>query len=192
MLKPLDSYYQFETDRLRFRPIEKSDIEHWLPFFDNNPSLRFLGMGASPYKDLSSLEKCMFWLNRQMDRKLKGQYGQLAVIEKDSGKFIGVAGLIYRNEMGVENELEVTYSLLPDFHGRGYGTEAAKGFMNFAFNNVGLQTVISIIHQENSASINIAEKNGLSPDFQIDDYMGMPVIIYRKTEEPSKTNGSTI
>ena len=177
-MKPIQSYYHLETDRLQFRPIELSDVESWLPFFDNNPSLRFVGMGSDAFKNLSDQEKCFRWLNKQIERKENDQYGQLSVIEKQTGKFIGVAGLIYRNEMGVDDSLEVTYSLLTEAHGKGYGTEAAVCFKDFAFNKVGVNHVVSIIHKENKASKNVAQKNGMSILYDIDDYMSMPVHIY--------------
>ena len=179
MYKPLKSYYSLNSERLLFRPIVGRDVDLWLPFFDNNSTLHFLGMTSSYFKGLSDVEKCSKWLGRQIEREKNQVYGQLAVIEKSSNKFIGVAGLIYRNEMGIENELEVTYSLLPKYHGKGYGTEAATLFKNFAFNEIGLDSVISIIHQENDASKNVARKNGMSMEFEIPDYMGMPVYVFR-------------
>lgn len=114
-----------------------------------------------------------------MEREANGEFGQLAVVEKASGAMIGLGGIIYRNEDGIENDFEVTYSLLPNSHGKGYGTELAVHFKEFGLKHTGNKTMISIIHQENMPSIRVAEKNGMVQDGALDSYMDMPIFIYR-------------
>ena len=177
--QPPQSYYERSSERLLFRPIAADDIPRWLPFFGGNPSLKYLGMDSGEFKDLNDLEKSTKWLQLQIDRQLNGEYGQLAVVEKESGRFMGVGGLIFRDGFGVHEDYEVTYSLLTEFHGQGYGTELAIHFKQFAFEQLALDSVVSIIHKENVASINVAKKNGMAVDFELDDYMGMPVYIFR-------------
>jgi RimJ/RimL family protein N-acetyltransferase len=173
-----NSYYNQESIRLSYRALRKDDIQSWIPFFNNNPALRFVGMESSMFKHLSCEEKATKWIERQMQRKDEGQYGQVAVIEKATGNFIGVGGIIYRDEHGVIDSYEVTYSLLPAFHGMGYGTELAIHFKKYILKELPNATVISIIHRENEASINVARKNGMVPLRTIDNYMEMPITVF--------------
>ena len=119
---PKEDYYKQETDRLLIRALNERDIELWEAFFPNNPALRFLGVESDLFKDLSNYERSAKWINKQIERKNNGIHSQLAVIEKSSGKLIGLGGIIYRNEMGVDDEYEITYSLIPAFQGKGFGT----------------------------------------------------------------------
>lgn len=173
-----ESYYQLESERLRFRALTLEDCKLWLPFFEDTASLRFMGMASELFKDLSSEEKCEKWISRQLERQKDGVYGQLAVIEKSTGNLIGLGGLIARFDEKVNEELEVTYSFMPEARGKGYATELATFFRDFAFENTSLPSVISIIHQDNFASMNVAEKNGMKPENEF-DYIGTPVRCYR-------------
>ncbi len=177
-----EKYYQQESERLEFRELTESDVKKWLPFFKDTASLRFLGMGTDAFKDLSDWERAEKWIHRQIERKNNHQYGQLATIEKTTGKLIGVSGLILREEEDVHGEIEVTYSLLPEARGNGFATELAIHFKQWAFENTDRESVISIIHMENTASINVARKNGMLPDNAL-QFMGMPVHVFRVHRE---------
>ncbi len=173
-----EKYYHLESERLSYRALTIEDCSLWLPFFDDTPSLRFLGMGSSIFEGMNNAQKCEKWISRQLERQKDGVYGQLAVIEKSTGKFIGLAGLIARFEENINKELEVTYSLLKEARGKGYATELAIFFRDYAFENTSLPSVISIIHQDNFPSMNVAEKNGMQPENEF-ELIGMPVRCYR-------------
>ena len=114
-----------------------------------------------------------------MQHTLKNNYefGQLAIIEKKTGVFIGVGGVIYR-EINGKPEYEITYSLLKEHWGQGYGTELALYFQNLMLNTYKVESIISIIHEENKASINVAEKNELVFDSKM-EFLKMPMLVYR-------------
>jgi ribosomal-protein-alanine N-acetyltransferase len=172
---PTSDYYNQTTDRLIFRSFEQEDIRRWEPFFIDNPTLVYLG--AALFEHLSALEKSESWISRQIDRQKNNQFGQLAAIDKETGELIGVGGIIYR-ELEAGDEYEITYSLMPKAWGKGLGTELAVHFKNYAKNVVGLKSVISIIHVDNEASINVAKKNGMVKESEF-EFMEMPVVVYR-------------
>lgn len=174
--QPPKHYYTQESDRLIFRAIASSDIDLWEPFFENNPTIRFVGADQFPH--LSNKEKSTNWLSRQIERQSNQTYGQLAVIEKATRTFIGVGGIIERNDEALVG-FEITYSLLPPFWGKGYATELAMHFKSFALENIASREIASIIHLENEASINVAKKNGMHETRTVDNYMGMPVAVYK-------------
>ena len=173
--KPSQDYYTLSSDRLYFTPIDQSLITVWESFFKDNPSLKFLGFKDS--KD-SSLEMSQLWISKQMERMNNNEFGQLAIFEKKSLDFIGFAGIIPRKINGLY-DYEITYSLLAQYRGKGYATEASILFKEYMFLNTPVNSVISIIHIENEASKKVAIKNGMSIDDEI-EFMNMPVFIYRK------------
>ena len=177
--KPAQNYYSLQSNRLTFRSFKEGDIQLWETFFENNPTLRFLGMG---HLKTSNKEKATSWVGRQIEREENGAFGQLAVLEKESNRFVGVGGIIERDLDGVQ-EFEITYSFLPEVWGKGYATELAIFFKNYAFEHINPPSVISIIHTENKASMNVARKNGMKKSGET-TFMEMPVYIFR-AENPN-------
>ena len=91
--KPTQQYYEQASDRLLFRSLTLDDIALWIPFFERDDYMRFLGQDI----DEPAAERSKIWIERQIQRKNDGHYGQLAVIEKSTGNFIGVGGIIQRD-----------------------------------------------------------------------------------------------
>ena len=174
-LTPHSSYYSQSSERLSFRVLSKVDIQLWVPFFDDNSMLEYLGMATLDH--LSSEEKSASWIDRQIERQNNGDYGQLAVIDKATNTLIGVGGIIARDLEGVE-EYEITYSLMPSSWGKGFATELAVHFKEYARNILKLDSAISIIHIDNEASINVAIKNNMVKERDF-EFMEMPVSLYR-------------
>jgi len=171
---PSPAYYTQGSERLTFRAMTAEDHTAWIPFFSNNSGLRFVGAHAD---DLSAKEKSVRWIDRQIERAENGEFGQLAVCRRDTGEFIGVGGIISRDLEGT-SELEITYSLLQTHQGKGFATELAKHFIDYAGQQLAVSSLISLIHIDNTASMNVATKNGLHREQQI-EFMEMPVFLYR-------------
>lgn len=172
----LPSYTNQESQRLVFRSLKEEDIANWIPFFEVDDYQHFVMQDTFIPAEVRAKE----WIEFQIERAKKGVYGQLAVIEKSSGKFIGVGGIIEREDVNGNHELEITYSLLPNFHGNGYATELALQFIDFVRKNQLKSSVISMIHPDNNASIRVAEKNGLTKDGTT-TFRGVDILIYRST-----------
>lgn len=177
---PPAHYYNNETERLIFRPLTKEDVASWIPFFKDKRGVEFVGGNSEYFRNLSDEERATKWITKQIERKENKVYGQLAVIEKATGKFLGLGGLISRIEKEEETygELEVTYSLLPEARGNGYATELAVHFKNWALKNTDFPSVISLIHVENEASMNVANKNGMKKEKEI-VFFEMPIYVFR-------------
>jgi RimJ/RimL family protein N-acetyltransferase len=56
-------------------------------------------------------------------------------------------------------------TILPEHWGKGYSTEAGEAVLRFAFETLGLEGMVSIVHKDNKASLRVIQKNG----FQIDE-----------------------
>ncbi|MGZ2371399.1 GNAT family N-acetyltransferase [Ancylomarina sp. YFZ004] len=169
-----------ETERLRIRKLNKSDVDTWALFFDNNPSLEYLGLDLR----LDSKVQAIDWIERQLWRYENGKFGHHALIEKKTNRFIGQCGLLSQ-EIDGEQVIEIGYHILPEYWGSGYATEAAQLFRNFAFDNEICQSLVSIIDIRNKASQRVAEKNGMQIDKQ-STYYELDVYVYKLTIETYK------
>jgi len=164
------------TNRLLIRKLEDPDILVWTNFFINNPSLPFLGIEL----DKTPEENAREWIEWQLKRYDEGKYGHHALVNKDTGEFVGQCGLLTQT---VENkeEIEIGYHILPEFWGKGYATEVTKFFRDFGFEHEKLDSIISVIDIRNIASQKVAKKNGMTINRQI-KYYDLDVFIYQITK----------
>jgi RimJ/RimL family protein N-acetyltransferase len=72
---------------------------------------------------------------------------------------------------------EIGWTLSKEFWGKGYATEGARGALEYAFDELDQEHVISLIHPDNHASIRVAERLGEKPEGET-EIQGLPVIIY--------------
>lgn len=97
----------------------------------------------------------------EMARREPGDPGwvQLSVVERASGRLVGDVGLYgVAAEPGV---VKVGYTIAPAFQGRGYGTEAMRALVAFAFDALGAEIVRAYADADNVASHRVAEKVGM-------------------------------
>jgi ribosomal-protein-alanine N-acetyltransferase len=161
-----------ETERLHFRKIQTSDFDAWLEFFRDSRTHRHW----SPMQNPPEVE-CQMWYEKQHWRYQNDMGGMNALIEKKSGKLIGHCGLLVQTVDEI-TELEIGYSLLPEFWQRGFATEAARRCRDFAFANELTDSLISIISCTNLPSQKVAMGNGMN-QVNVTIYHGIEVFIYR-------------
>lgn len=161
-----------ETVRLAFRRIRESDFTDWLKFFeDPQTSMHWVEEKVDP------MIACQEWYKKQLWRYENNKGGMNALVEKSSGKLIGHCGLLVQIVDGIP-ELEIGYSLLPDFWNRGYAFEAASHCRDFAFKNDFSKSLISIISLTNGPSQKVALKNRMTIEKET-NYNGNKVYIFR-------------
>jgi len=165
-------YFSQESKRLKFRKLTTNDISSWMEFFDDNDRLHFLGMDLSKDKKELASE----WINAQIKRYEKQEFGHLAVEIKGTNEFIGMGGIIPRL-LKEKEEYEVAYSLKPKYWGKGFGTEIANQIKEFGLKNIKTDRFISIIDNRNIQSANVAKKNGMKVLFET-EYLGMEVDVF--------------
>lgn len=142
-----------ETERLRLREIGHDDLEDLLQIWGDAEAMRL-------FPKTLDREEMAAWIDRNLARYEQTGHGLWAVILKDGGQFAGDCGLVIQEVDGVE-ELEVGYHFNKNFWGRGLATEAARGCMEYAFNQLHRRRVISLVRPENLSSRRVAERNGL-------------------------------
>jgi RimJ/RimL family protein N-acetyltransferase len=125
----------------------------------------------------TAIVACQKWYEKQRWRYENNKGGMNALIEKVTGKLVGHAGLLVQTVDGIE-ELEIGYSLLPEFWNKGFAIEAATYCKQYAFAECFSDSVISIISLRNLPSQKVATKNDMVIDKQT-NYNGNEVYIYR-------------
>jgi RimJ/RimL family protein N-acetyltransferase len=78
------------------------------------------------------------------------------VHEIGTGSYVGLSKLTHISS----GTAELGYALLPDFWGKGYGTEISQRMLELAYSIPRLHTLEAYIHPDNTASQHILEKCG--------------------------------
>ncbi len=150
-------FQNIETDRLILRRLNESDLEEIIELRGNAETMRFI-----PRPLITNKEEAMAFLkviDENVDKNLAINW---AITIKGIDKMIGIAGIYriqpehYRGEIG--------YMIMPQYHNKGYVTEAAKAITDFGFNQLNLNSIEAVIAPENSASEKVLIKNGYTKE----------------------------
>ncbi|HEX2221045.1 MAG TPA: GNAT family N-acetyltransferase [Candidatus Limnocylindria bacterium] len=151
-----------QTERLIVRPFEEGDLEAVLAVLEVHDAAgreateRYVRHGALNAVVLAEL----------------GQppYGDRAVVLRDSGELVGLAGLVpaygpFDQLRPVESgrdrsaprthdrpEVGLFYHLHTERRGRGYATEAARALVDFAFGPLRVYRIVATTERDNAAS----------------------------------------
>jgi ribosomal-protein-alanine N-acetyltransferase len=146
-----------ETERLVLRRLTASDSNEIIELRGNPETMKFI-----PRPLITNHEEAIAFLNvidENIDTNLAINW---AITIKGIDKMIGIAGIYriqpenYRGEIG--------YMIMPQYHNKGYVTEAAKAITDFGFNQLNLNSIEAVIAPENSASEKVLIKNGYTKE----------------------------
>lgn len=160
------------SQRLEFRMVRPNDFEAWLPFYHDPTSTQYwTGLPKDPK------EACVQQFERIFERYEKGLGGMNALILKNTDILVGLCGLLVQTVDAIE-ELEIGYSILPEYRCMGYAYEAANHCKQYAKRYDLAKSLISIIHVDNVPSQRVALKNGMTLS-STTTYKNNPVHIFR-------------
>lgn len=87
-------------------------------------------------------------------------YGMWLIIQKESGKVIGRAGLECREEFN--GEIELGYAISASCQRQGYATEVCRGILRYAHEELECERINCFIEEGNTVSEHLAEKLGFA------------------------------
>ena len=163
-----------ETPRLLLREMTTSDLPAICRVLQDEKTMY-------AYEHAFSDEEAQAWLNNQLRRYREDGFGLWAVVLKESGEIIGQCGITLQDVNG-EWVPEVGYLFERAYWHQGFATEAAIACKEYAFSVLGVDTVYSIIRDNNIASQNVAKRNGMTVCGRIIKHyygMDMPHLVYR-------------
>ena len=150
-------FLNLETTRLLLVEISADDIEaiHQLHSIPEVDEFNTLGIP----KSLDETKKVM---QASLDAQLQSPRSSYTwkILTKELNEFIGLAGFFLSNDKFRQGE--IYYKLDPKYWGKGYATEVAKKMVTTGFDEFKLHKVEAGVATENSQSIKVLEKAGMT------------------------------
>lgn len=148
---------ELESKRLKLQEVTESDVELIYKLHSSPEVEEYNTLGIPENREVTKkLVRLMIEAQTTEDRK---SY-DWKIIRKDSGEFIGLAGislLANRFKLG-----EIYYELFPSHWGQGFATEIAKTLIKAGFDDFYLHKVEAGVATENMRSIRVLEKSGMT------------------------------
>lgn len=163
-----------ETQRLLHRKFTLDDLDKLIELRSDSEVNKYLG-GTR----LQNPEAISKRLQVYIDCYEKFGFGVTAMIWKETGEMIGWSGL-----MPLENteEIEVGYGMIREFWGKGIGYETALGWLDYGFNQAGLEKIVAVAEPENVGSWRIMEKCGMRYE-KTESHYGIECLFYSISKE---------
>ena len=166
-MNPLD---ELQTPHLTLRRMCAEDLDDLTRMHLDPRVMATLGGVRSP-------EVTREWLSRHLEHWRQYGYGLWLARERETGRFAGRGGL-HRVEIDGREEIEVGYSLLAEFWGRGLATELARESIRAAFTILKLPEIVCFTLTTNRASQRVMQKVGFRYERDL-VFKELPHVLYR-------------
>ena len=143
-----------QTERLRLRPFTSDDLDPLLEILGDAETMRFY---PAPF----TRDRTRAWIERNQQRYAEDGFGLWAVEDRRTGEFVGDCGPTWQPVDDVPY-VEIGWHVRRDLWGRGIAPEAGVACRGWAFANLDVERLISLIRPENLQSRRVAEKLGMT------------------------------
>jgi RimJ/RimL family protein N-acetyltransferase len=159
---------ELTTERLVLRMPRVDDGEALLALYLDPEAMQFIG-GVHP----GAADDPTFVVRQWLARWQVNGFGHLVVVRREDGAVLGRVGLVNwdtsdwrmksKPEAGEHAQPELGWALARAAWGHGFATEAALAVRRWAYDELELERLISVIAPDNHRSQRVAEKLGCVP-----------------------------
>ncbi|WP_243061660.1 GNAT family N-acetyltransferase [Humibacter sp. RRB41] len=154
---------ELRTERLRLRPLTKSDLEHRSENYQKRTDVvRYLRWEAHDHDEpAKNLEKRI-----ALERLTHDGDGLIFAVElcatdgSDDHRVIGDVSISVKSAR--DAQVEIGWVFHPAVHGRGYATEATTALLGIAFGELGAHRVYAELDAANEASARLCDILGMT------------------------------
>lgn len=145
---------QINTKRLTLVPLSMDHLETAYAYSSDPVNTKY--MVFLPVDSMEETRKFIEDSQRELEKDTPGYY-EFAVLLGD--KHIGSVNLYFDTAPDIG---ELGWLFLPEYQGRGYATEAAKGLLEWGRDRLGLRHFVAHCDAENRASQAVMKKLGMT------------------------------
>ena len=140
-----------QTTRCELSTLQNVDWDLVVKLYTDAEVRRFLG-------GIVDLETVRLRFQRMLEFDTETQHW---VIRVKKNNFLARIGIVSLGKHHNKIDTEISYQLLPEWWGKGYGTEAVQAVLNHALTVLGLPRVIAETQIANIASCRLLERMGM-------------------------------
>ena len=145
-----------KTDRLILRPFEKSDLDEVLTYYTLPDVQRYLDWKA---RDKSESKIAFDAMRKQTRLTRPGEILTLAMVRKTDAAVLGHVSLKWTDATAAQGEIR--FAVAPAFRRHGYGAEAVKEVVSFAFSEHKFHRLFARTAGGNEASARLLKNLGM-------------------------------
>lgn len=162
-----------DAPRLTLRRLTEDDAPFILRLVNEPSWLRFIGD-----KGVRNLDDARRYLREgPLDMYARRGFGLYHVSTKHDGTPIGMCGLIKRDALP---DVDIGFAYVPESWGNGYAVEAAEAVVAHARDDFRLKRLVAITSLDNTASIRVLMKIGLTFEKLIELTPGDPAKLFAR------------
>lgn len=150
----MDQHHVLETQRTYLRHISQSDFDEIAAVLGDIEVMY-------AWEHAFSEAEIRDWISENIIRYSRDGYSYLAVVLKDTGRIIGVCGLL-KEEADNQEYIGIGYIFQKAFWHQGLAFECARACKNYAFDILHVPLLTAQIRPDNTSSRKVAEKLGMS------------------------------
>jgi len=141
-----------DTGRLILRDYKESDLQDMHRLWSDKETMYYLD-------DIwcKTIDDTIVYLKTGLTNS-DGHY--FCICEKPNDSFIGSVGYTIVESTPLGKIVHMGCMLMPEYHGKGYATEATRKVIEFAFTQDDCIRINTGCHKENTASQKVLEKSG--------------------------------
>jgi len=144
----------YETERLIIRPMSLDDADLIFELYNMPKFIKFIGN-----RNINSLSDAENYIKSKfLPQFEKLGFGNYLIVLKDGNKKIGGVGIFEREGLEI---VDIGFSVLEEFEGKGYMFEAAQKVKSIGMDDFGLKKISAITVKDNFSSQKLIERLGL-------------------------------
>ena len=142
------------TERLVLRPFRHGDETDVLAYRSRPDVVRYM-----PTEPLPASGTVAFVAERIPATQIQADDDKIILAVEHDGRVIG--DLLIRATQIAHRQAEIGWAFNPDYHGRGFATEAARELLVLAFADLRMHRVFAQLDPRNTASARMCERLGM-------------------------------
>ena len=171
----LTPFPKLTTERLVLRQLENKDAGRIFMLRSSDIVNQYIDRPRA-----NSEEDAMQFIQKINSGMAINQCPYWAIDLKQSNQLIGTICLW--NISVEEKKAEIGYELLPEFQGKGLMQEAITAVIDYAFNEMELDSIDAVFHPQNLRSIRLLEKNSFKQDTRPEHQVANMIVYSRRKE----------
>lgn len=144
-----------ETERLILKPPSHDELNDLYQLQKDPIVMRFIGSGPRTMDKVAEINEIA------INHFNKHGFSMCPLYEKQSGQFVGQAGIIYLEGDDTQPDIEIGYRLHQRFWGYGYATEIARSLIQWGFTHLNVDRLFAVTDADNAPSQNVLKKIGM-------------------------------